>query len=261
MSTLVLPPRFTPDTIALGKAAARCGWNVERLSSWRVPAEERDAEIVVYGEPLFVSVVSEPLGIDVLEPSIGWLPDLPEKYRKRTVRLVTLGQARTIPNAAFIKPVSDKTFAAKVYANGTDLPPAATDLGDSEPVLVSDPVQWELEFRAFVLERDVVTLSPYLRSGNPIQQPEGSWPASDEEFHSAETYLAAVLGDRSVDVPPSVVLDIGIITNRGWAVIEANAAWGSGIYGCDPSDVLRTVRRACIPKGKLKPSDRKWRRP
>lgn len=34
---------------------------------------------------------------------------------------------------------------------------------------------------------------------------------------------------------------------RGWAVVEQNAAWGSGIYGCDPEEVLEVLRFAAIP--------------
>jgi hypothetical protein len=261
MSILVLPPRYTPDTIALGKAAARLGWHVERLSSWRVPAELRDKEVAVYAEPLFVSVVSEPLGIEVLEPTHAWLPDLPEKYRKRSVRLSTLGDARNLCEAAFIKPVSDKTFVAKVYASGKDLPPAPTDLGDAEAVLISEPVEWELEFRAFVLEQSVVTLSPYLRFGRLVEQPDGSWPASEEECNAADAFCRTVLADADVPCPPAVVLDVGVIAGRGWAVIEANAVWGSGLYGCEPSEVLRTVRRSCVPRGRVSAGDRKWLRP
>jgi hypothetical protein len=43
-----------------------------------------------------------------------------------------------------------------------------------------------------------------------------------------------------------VVLDVGIIRGEGWAVVEANAPWGSGVYGCDPDQVLRVVQRACM---------------
>lgn len=44
---------------------------------------------------------------------------------------------------------------------------------------------------------------------------------------------------------PSIALDVGIIQNHGWAVIECNAAFSSGIYGCDPLEVPRILRRAC----------------
>lgn len=52
MPTLVLPPRYTPDSIALASAAAEQGWSVERLSSWRPPAWLAGEEVVLYGEPL-----------------------------------------------------------------------------------------------------------------------------------------------------------------------------------------------------------------
>jgi hypothetical protein len=36
-------------------------------------------------------------------------------------------------------------------------------------------------------------------------------------------------------------LDVGIIAGRGWATIEANPAFGAGIYGCDAAKVLETI--------------------
>lgn len=44
----------------------------------------------------------------------------------------------------------------------------------------------------------------------------------------------------------AIVVDVGEIFGRGWAVIEANAAWGSGIYGCDPGRVLDVIRHATL---------------
>lgn len=96
MNLLVLPPRFSPDSISISRAAARRQWLVERLSSWNVPEELRGRGAAVYGEPLFVSVVAEPLAIDVLEPSIDWLPSVPLEYCKRPVVLTTLGEAGAI---------------------------------------------------------------------------------------------------------------------------------------------------------------------
>jgi len=61
MPTLVLPPRFTPDTIAVGHAAAAVGWEVERLPSWRAPEWLRGQDVVLYGEPLFAAVVADEL--------------------------------------------------------------------------------------------------------------------------------------------------------------------------------------------------------
>jgi hypothetical protein len=47
-----------------------------------------------------------------------------------------------------------------------------------------------------------------------------------------------------VELPTAVVIDAGVIADRGPAVVEANQASGAGIYGCDPRDVLEAVRAA-----------------
>jgi hypothetical protein len=255
MPTLVLPPRFTPDTIAVGNAAQAVGWPVERLPRWRLPDGWRSEDVALYGEPLFAAVVADQLGLVLLEPPFDWLTTLAEKYRKRDVRFATLGEARQLVQAAFVKPADDKCFLAGVFPSGAQLP-SEDILPGATPVLIAEPVRWEVEFRCFVLEREVVTLSPYLRNGELAQSPEGHW--EDERTEVAREFAQGVLSDGSVSLPPAVVIDVGIIEGRGWAVIEANAAWGSGIYGCDPAAVLRVVRRACLPRGQVPTSDGRW---
>lgn len=257
MNTLVLPPRYTTDSIAMSRAAAHLNWRVERLASWRVPEALCDTGVAIYGEPLFVTVVAGPLGVRVLEPTADWLPTVPEEHRKRRVRLMTLGEARNVSETAFIKPVSDKCFAAKVYASGAELPPASV-LDDLELVLISEPVAWEVEFRAFVLDRQVVALSPYLHHGELVERPDGTWAAGAGETEAAEAFCRTVLADTGLPVPPAFVLDVGSIAGRGWAVVEANAAWGSGLYGCEPEQVLRVVRRACVPMHEVQAGDVPW---
>jgi hypothetical protein len=56
-----------------------------------------------------------------------------------------------------------------------------------------------------------------------------------------------LLADPRVELPRTAVLDVGIIADRGWAVVEQNAAWGSGIYGCDPVRVLEVLQYAAVP--------------
>jgi len=257
MPTLVLPPRYSPDSIALWRAATALDWTVERLGSWRVPDRLKGQDVVLYGEPLFASVVADQLGVALLEPPIDWLPALPEKYRRRAVRLATLSEARRIESPAFIKPADDKCFAACVFQAGTEIP-AADLLPEATPVLVAEPVMWTLEVRCFVLDRTVQTWSPYLRHGALAEAPDGTWPCTDPESQEAMALAGEILADRTVNIPPALALDIGTIQGRGWAVVEANAAWGSGIYGCDPAAVLRLVRRSCIPRAQLESRDKAW---
>jgi len=44
----------------------------------------------------------------------------------------------------------------------------------------------------------------------------------------------------------SAVVDVGTIRGRGWAIIEQNAPWGAGIYGCDPVEVLHAIRHSML---------------
>jgi ATP-grasp domain, R2K clade family 2 len=258
---LLLPPRMTGGSQVLQLAALAQGWQVERLANWRPPAWLRDESLVFYGEPLFADVVAGPLGLALLEPSPDWLTLLPSHYLQRTVRSGTLAEARRCTTPAFIKPALDKCFQAGVYASGAALPDEVTMLPEMTSVLLSEPVTWEIEFRCFVLERTLSTMSAYLREGMLVEAEDGSWPASDEETTEAEHYIHSVLAEPAVHLPPAVVVDIGRIAGRGWAIIEANAAWGSGLYGCDPDYVLAVLRRASLKEDAVTADERAWVRP
>lgn len=261
MKTLILSPRFTPDSIALRNAAIDAGWMVERLASWRPSLaliERPGIDPIPYGEPLFAAVIAESLGLALIEPGFSWLAKLPRELRKRNIEFTSLAQARIWKQRAFIKPADDKCFPARVYESGNELPPEEA-LGNSVPVLISEPVIWESEFRAFVLERAVTTISIYSRWGETAQASDGAWPATTAEMDAVRNFCESVVGPRvSVDFPPAAVLDVGLIEGRGWAVVEANACWGAGIYGCDPRQVLDTLFRACQHRSTLSDADRRW---
>jgi hypothetical protein len=242
MPTLILTPRYTPDTQALWRAAGQLNWRVERLTGWRVTEDLLQApEPVLYLEALIAPMVAEQFGLKLLEPPVDWLPRLPEEFRKREISLMSLATARELREPSFIKPPNDKSFPAAVYS-GSELPQG---YDEDSPVLVAEVVSWELEFRCFVLNRQVNTLSIYLRDGQ--LQSDRDYRSSEAELAAAEEFARNVLQDRRIDFPTATVLDVGIITNRGWAVIEQNAAWGSGIYGCDPVQVLEVIRHAANP--------------
>ncbi|WP_422929163.1 ATP-grasp domain-containing protein [Singulisphaera sp. PoT] len=240
MKTLILAPRFTEDSRALWRAALRLGWGVERLGSWRLTDELREiAEPVLYLEGLFAPSLAEFLGLRLLEPPLDWLPRLPECYRKRKVSLGTMRQARALEGAAFVKPPNDKSFRATVYTNAS-LP---RDYDDA-PVLIAEVVAWEKEFRSFVLDREPLATSVYLRHNEP--QSATGYAANADELAEAESFIRGVLADDRVEFPRAGVLDVGVIPRRGWAVVEPNMAWSSGIYGCDPGRVLEVVRHATV---------------
>lgn len=99
----------------------------------------------------------------------------------------------------------------------------------------------------FVLERKVATFSLYAHEGALVEFSNGYTIEEDASGGAALTFARQVLDDPEVYFPPAVVFDIGKISTGKWIVIERNPAWGSGIYGCDPFQVLPVLKRACVP--------------
>jgi hypothetical protein len=257
--TLVLSHRYSPDSNALFAAALAAGWDVERLHSFRCPEGLAARDPVFYGETLLADAIMADLGLLLLEPTADWLPRLPQRQRRRDVRLMTLAEALTIRDRVFIKPTDEKCFPARVYADGAALDPDPA-LPPELPVLVSEPVVFEVEFRFFVLEREVAAHSPYIRGGEIARSAEGDWEAEPAEIEEATTSIRALLGDAEVALPPAVVVDVGRMTDRGWGVVEANPAWASGLCGCNPASVLPVLRQAAVVRSMVSEVDRCWAR-
>lgn len=240
--TLFLTPRHTTDAQALWRAASVLGWQVERLTGWHVPEEyRRIPKPVLYLEGLMAPMLAQEFGLELLEPPEDWLPNLPENYRKRTLRLSDLGTARRLTEPHFIKPPNDKSFPAAVYL-GKDLP---AEFPADMPVLISEVVRWTVEFRCFLLDRRIRSFSVYLRNG--VLQRDSGFRHSPEEERELTTFMEVFLGDVQVPLPRGAVVDCGILEGKGWAVVEQNAAWGSGIYGCDPVEVLQVLEHCVRP--------------
>lgn len=242
--TLVLTPRHTGDSQLLWRAALRRGWRVERLRTWRIPEHLHEAaEPILYVEALFGPTLAAELGVRLVEPPDDWLVRLPAEYRLRDIRLTTLGEARASSSPAFVKPPADKSFAARV-CTGATLPDG---LPDDMPVLVSEIVAWESEFRCLVLDRELRTFSLYARHGEP--QDEENYASTDDEAAALTDFISRLLADPRVELPRAIGVDVGVIAGRGWACVEANGVWGAGIYACDPDEALEVIRHATLPAG------------
>jgi hypothetical protein len=53
-------------------------------------------------------------------------------------------------------------------------------------------------------------------------------------------------------------MDIGLIDDRGWGVVEFNPVWCSGVLGADPRKVLVALERACQNAGNVTINDKRW---
>ncbi len=254
--TLILSPRFTDDSVLMRGAAVRADWQVVRLSGWRIPPDMVAEPAVIYGEVLFAEAVAGQLGLALLDIPEDWLPGLPPQFLRRELRVSTLAAARAHPGPVFVKPADGrKGFAGQLYRAGAGLPSEAA-CPDDTPVYMAEPVTWQIEVRCFVLDGRVLTCSPYLREGRYTND---DWSLTVEERSAAEACVEQLLAE--VPAPPAVVIDVGLIEGRGWAVVEANSAFGAGVYGCDPERVLEVLARACVPRHELGESDATWALP
>jgi ATP-grasp domain, R2K clade family 2 len=238
MTTLLLTGRFGRDDQALWHAALHRGWQCERLRGARIP-EIDDSEIVVYAEAFYAPLIEQRLGITLLEPPEDWLVQLPGRYLNRAIRMASLCEARALRQRTFIKPPNDKSFKAKVYSSGDELP---AEFDPNMNVLLAEPVEWQDEYRCFLLDGKVRAVSVYSRSG-VLAELDG-FRAGDREIADAVVFAEQVASDAEVSLPRAIALDVGMIYHQGWSVVEANGAWGSGIYGCDPDEVLEVIRHA-----------------
>ncbi|MYW67470.1 ATP-grasp domain-containing protein [Streptomyces sp. SID8379] len=255
MTFLAVTPHPTPTRELLADAAARRGLDVVELSAGEGAAALRGrAGGHYYGGPALAASVVEDLGVALLEPADSWLTGLPREFTGRTVTAGTFAQARRLTGPAFVKPPTDKSFPAAVYADGGALPDGPHP---DSPVQISDVVEWVAEFRLFVLDGCVLTGSQYATYGRLDAVPLAGHPRRSAVLDFAGRFLAAG-GDT---LPSGVVLDVGLLGGgRGWAVVEANMPWFSTVYAADPGRALDVVLRAAGPVAALRDRDRRfWR--
>ena len=179
-----------------------------------------------------------------------WTITLPRSFLLRDIRQTTLTDALSIAESQFVKHSVSKAFPAAVYTAET-LAGATAKLLANSLVHVGEPVLFDVEYRCFVIDRRIVTISPYLRFGEALEDHSSKLGSTPTEMDAARSFAETVLVSDDVQCPPAFVLDVGLIADRGWAVVEFNECWASGIYACDPQQVLETLLRACVPTGSI----------
>jgi len=237
------------EILALQIAAREKGWEVlPAPSGWRLDEELTKSGVkgVPYGSQTFCEVIAMQMGWTLKQNSFDWLSKIHPYYLKRKVDFMTLGEAQRIQETKFIKPADDKVFTAKVYAPGELIVPESVPL--DTPTLVSDVVEFDLEYRTFVDKR-VRTWSNYICYDHvadpkywdmiPMGEEREPYEFVNDMLHDMEFHDMGGL----VTVPS--VIDVGRIKGKGWAIIETNQAWASGIYGCSPMQVLKVLEQSC----------------
>jgi hypothetical protein len=206
------------------------GGTVHRNGRFWDPPVFDPLTVRVYGADSFCLVLQQKLGLSLCSPADELLLRVPSDYLKRQITHRVLGESSSITFPSFVKPVVPKQFRGAVYPSSAELVAECSGLSSDTTIFLSEPVAFSAEARTFVLDGHVLDAAVY----------EGQREAS-----GAEAFVAALT--HAMSLPRSVVVDVGFIDSRGWAVIEFNAAWGAGLNGCDPEKVLPAIVAASGP--------------
>jgi hypothetical protein len=227
---LLIPDKPDVERDAVAKSFERYGGGAHRIGRFWDPPSFEPSTVRVYGADAFCLVLQQKLGLTLCSPSDDLLLQVPTKFLNRQVSRQTLGEMLQSTFPSFIKPVTPKQFRGAVYESNDALATECRGLPPDTPVFVSEPVSFTAEARTFVMEGLVLDAAVY--EGEP-------------EAAGAATFVEVLT--NSMLLPRTVVVDVGFIDGRGWAVIEFNAAWGAGLNGCDADKVLPAIVLASEP--------------
>ncbi|MBP3957356.1 ATP-grasp domain-containing protein [Gemmata sp. G18] len=235
-------------------AAESIGWSVLGAADDWISDDVPDPVVYVTTELAMSTACS--LDLALLEPSFDLLTRVPERFLRRHVESATFGDLDRLDGRTFVKPADplDKWFDAGLYSDVRDIRTCGRSRPEA-PILLSEPVEWSVEFRYFVLEGKAVAGSPYLAYGRPAWRWSATAsPIPTAGLHVVEGLCAAMEGE----LPPAFVVDVGRIDDRGWAVVEFNPVWSAGLLNADARAVLPVLQRATRPRPISHASDQRW---
>jgi hypothetical protein len=225
---LLIPDKPDPERDAVALEWERSGGSVLRIGRfWDPPSVDRSA-VRVYGADTFCLVLAQKLRLQLVSPPDRVLADAPELLLRRRLRIATVGSLRADDHLpSFVKPVIPKQFRAAVYDSAEAFARETRGLPPDTGIIVSEVVEFVAEARAFVLDGVVRTCAVYEGGGS-----------SDEAAYFAERVV------RALDLPRTCAVDVGLLRDRRWALVECNATWGAGLNGCEASSVIDCIAAA-----------------
>lgn len=242
MPSLICSSRYTIDSQILRKAAQDLGWETLRLDGNTIPEwfDPPDDQIAFFYTAPAAFDIARQLGRQLTGCQSDWTCCLPPEFLLRELRQTSLKQALSGGERRFVKHSVSKAFPAQVY-DDTSLTEATRALHPDSLVHVGEPVTWTHEFRCFVANQSIQTVNPYVYDGQIVASRDSPAAVPQSELDQVQAFAGRVLTHPGVETPPAFVLDVGLIAGRGWAVVECNECWASGIYDCDPARVLETL--------------------
>lgn len=227
---LLVPEKRDPERDSVAEAFARRGGVVHRLDRFWEPPQLDSKSVRVYGPDSFCLVLQQRLGFPLCSPDDELLLQLANSHLLRRVERKTLRELTPDCFPSFIKPVVPKQFRGAVYTSAELLEVECRGLPADTSVFISEPVRFAAEARSFVLGGQVLDTALY----------EG-----EADLKGTVAFVKDVI--HHMPLPRTVVIDVGFIVDRGWVVVEFNAAWGAGLNGCSADKVIPAIIAASAP--------------
>ncbi|AKJ00476.1 ATP-grasp domain-containing protein [Archangium gephyra] len=228
--TLLIPEKVDPERDAVARAWQAGGGSVLRIGRFWSPPEVDHQRVRLYGNDTFCLVLAQKLGLELVSPPDDLLLTVDPAWLQRELHGSTLARVAHESFPRFIKPLIPKQFRARVYRGPAELEEECRGLTADTVVQSAEIVDIQAEARAFVLDQQVRTCAIYEGEGSTLE---------------AEAFLEAFA--RANPLPRTCVLDAALIRGRGWTLLEANASWGAGLNGCDPTRAIACIAEATRP--------------
>src|SRR5262245_2481758 len=220
MTTLLLSTWALPAANALAQAARQAGWQAVAFDER--PDVKPRGRVVYYGGTDRAVAVAARLGLALFEPQFDLLARLTLEFRRRAVEYARFGDLNRLKAPAFVKPADalDKCFDAGISASAREIR-APKGVPPESPVLLAEPVEWSAEYRCFVREGEVVAWSPYISFGRPTWKPYAPGTPAPQVSASVRAFCERLFARSEMSFPPAFVMDVGLIDDRGWAVVSS----------------------------------------
>jgi len=149
---------------------------------------------------------------------IGSMPPMsisyPNEFMPFLKRSVDFTTYRNVPDNYFVKPYEKtKLFNGHIKGNSIESLPKGVD---NELVWMSEPVVFLAEWRYYVMNNEILGFSRY--------------DDSDENHEPADVRYVSEIIKLFKDAPVSYAIDIGLLDNGEYALVEVNDAWALGFY-------------------------------
>lgn len=212
------------------KGLKRLGYKVEGFHGSNLKNAPLDPRTIVKGSIHTVRMALHYLGFP--QPANLDLPKSLQKYTHRKVWKTTLGVIRKTRKPVFIKPADvQKGFMGHVFHPRPFHDYLTDSLPSNYKVLASEVVDFETEWRVYVLKGDILGVRSY--EGGYL----GNTPPS-------KTFLQGMIREFK-EAPAAYALDVGKIKNPGKkpviALVEVNEGFALGNYGIPHIQYARMV--------------------